>query len=282
VSPSSPISWCFSTLGCPALRLGEVLRLADTHSIPFVELRALEGRDDLPEYLEKTFGDGLGLVRALAPFRARPLVLSTPLRLVGHETLPDLLPHLAWAGEVRWIRVFDGGTPGQVLTPGQRAQVARCLDWCAERLRERGLQARIVVETHDLLCDLGECRRLLDAVGDRLHLLWDSHHTWRKGGTPCAATWEALRPAIRHIHVKDSIAEAWEDLPYRYVAPNGGDFDLRGLVELLRRDAFAGAVSVEWESRWHPSLGSVEPVLARMASDGWFGPDPGKSKRAEA
>jgi hypothetical protein len=42
--------------------------------------------------------------------------------------------------------------------------------------------------------------------------------------------------------------------------------ELRTVVD----DEFTGAMSVEWERHWHPSLPPLEDALASMSQHGWW------------
>jgi sugar phosphate isomerase/epimerase len=70
--------------------------------------------------------------------------------------------------------------------------------------------------------------------------------------------------------VKDSISEPSARHPFTYVMLGNGEFDLADTLDLLRENAFAGVVSIEWERKWHPYLPPLEEALKRARSLGWW------------
>lgn len=264
-----PYRRSISTLGCAELSLAEVLALATRHSLEAVELRALGGTLDLPAYFGRTFGSPTGLAQE---FRRTGIVVAafgTSLKLVGRasDDRERFLSFVPWAEAVGvpWLRVFDGGANG---ASGDCIVGAETLQWWRDERRSRGWKVDLVVETHDTLFNSERIKRFLCAApGTRI--LWDAHHTWRRGGEDPVATWRAIRAHVAHIHVKDSVSRSSGKLPYTYVLPGEGEFPMAPLRELLRRE-FAGAVSLEWERRWHPALPSLDSALTTAAEHAWW------------
>ena len=58
--------------------------------------------------------------------------------------------------------------------------------------------------------------------------------------------------------------------PYTYVLPGTGEMPTGEVLTLLRRDAFRGAVSLEWEKMWHPYLPDLSAALAAARELGWW------------
>lgn len=256
---------CFSTIGCPEKSLGEVLDLADRHDLPFVEVRSLEGREDLPALFSKTFQTPAEVNRVLSGHRVKPLVWGSSFSLIGQEQFDGLEQMAPWLEPYRWIRVFDGGQPGQSLSTDDLARCRRCVEEGRRVLQSLGLRTGILVETHGALSDPALCRHFLETIGTPVDLLWDSHHTWRLGRTATSESWRLLSPWVRHIHVKDSRSgggAAGEN--YQYTLPGQGEFNFAELFALLDSSGYAGAVSLEWEKRWHPELPSLEEALRSL------------------
>lgn len=261
---------CFSTLGCADLSLADVLALAAKHGISAVELRALEGTLDLAAHFTAAFGTPDRLGEAVASGGVRVVALATSLRLVDgsaaeRERLAALLP---WANAlgVRWLRVFDGG---RTLDAGELAAAAATLAWWRDVCRARSGTAELMVETHDTLLTAAAIARFRAAFPE-VAILWDAHHTWRKGGEDPVATWHAIRAAVVQVHVKDSVAAPSARHPYTYVLPGDGDFPIGPLRAALAADGFAGAVCLEWERYWHPYLPPLDEALAVAAARGWW------------
>lgn len=261
---------CFSSLGCPDLSLDATLALAAAHGIGAVELRALGGTLDLPAYLAAHFGSPARLAAHLRDAPVRIAAFDASLHLVGTNAAEraELLALGPWAEAlgVRWLRVFDGGREADAAELAEAAATVRWWDACR---RDRGWRVNLMVETHDSLFTAAAVQRFLAASPDTA-ILWDSHHTWRKGGEDPLVTWSALRPAVVHVHVKDGVPVPSARHPFTYVLPGDGDFPIRSLLARLQADGFAGRVSLEWEKQWHPYLPPLADALRVAAERGWW------------
>jgi sugar phosphate isomerase/epimerase len=260
----------FSTLGCPQLSLDEALALAVKYGLGAIELRALGGSLDLPAYLTAQFGTPAALAAHLRGARVRVVALNTSLHVIGvtEEERATLLNFIPWAEAlgVRWLRVFDGGKNGDAT---EMAQAVETLAWWKNLRREGGWQADLMVETHDSLFNAAAVTRFL-AAAPGTAILWDSHHTWKRGGEDPPATWRAIRASVVHVHVKDSISVPSAKHPYTYVPPGLGEFPAAPLFAVLQADGFAGPVSLEWELMWHPYLSPLEDALGVAAERQWW------------
>lgn len=265
---------CISSLGCAELSLGETLALAARHGLASVELRGLGGTMDLPAYLAKTHGTPAALAAHLRHQPVKIVAFDTSWHLAGDapETREQLLAFLPWAEAlgVKWLRVFDA--KGAIPEADALRQSAESMQWWRGVKKERGVQADLMIETHDTLHTAAAIRRFLAAVPGAA-ILWDAHHTWWKGGEAPVATWQALRDVrehIVHVHVKDSIPVPSVRHPYTYVLPGEGGFPIVPLLAVLRADRFTGGVCLEWERVWHPYLEPLESALIAAAARRWW------------
>jgi sugar phosphate isomerase/epimerase len=261
---------CFSTLGCPEFSLGETLALAAKHGIGAVELRALGGTVELTRHLAEAFGSPEALAAKLRGGAVRIVSLDTSLKLVGaaagdREAFLDYVPWAEALGVER-LRVFDGGKTGDDAELEAAAETVR---WWRELRRARGWRADLAIETHDSLVTSAAIQRFLTRAPGTA-ILWDAHHTWRKGGEDPVATWRAIRGSVVHVHVKDSVSVPSAKHPFTYVLPGAGEFPMAPLMAALRADGFAGPVSLEWEKVWHPYLAPLDEALAVAAVQAWW------------
>jgi sugar phosphate isomerase/epimerase len=259
---------CFSTLGCPNASLEEAAAIVHRHGLAGIEIRALGGTVDLPDYFARQFrnpgtlathvrGCGLGIV-----------ALDTSLRLVGNTAAEreQLLALAPWAEAlgVSQLRVFDGG---RAADESGIAEARATFRWWQQQRQTHGWRVDLMVETHDSLFTVAALQRFLAAVPEA-RLLWDSHHTWKRGAEAPDVTWRALRPHICHVHVKDSISRPSDRHPFTYVLPGRGEFPMGTLRRALQDDHYAGPVSLEWEKLWHPYLPEIDDALDAAA--GWW------------
>ena len=262
-----PYQRAFSTLGCPELGLDAALALARRHGLDAVELRTLAGTTDLPALFAREHGTPAELAAHVAATGVRVVSLDTSYRLADPKPgdWEALLAFGPWAEAlgVRWLRVFDGGAPDQPLDP----LVASWSRWRAHRAAA-GWRCDLMVETHDALFTAAAVQAFVRAVPGAA-ILWDSHHTWKKGGEDPVATWAGIHAHVVHVHVKDSISRASARHPFTYVLPGDGEFPMGPLRATLAAE-FSGTVSLEWERQWHPYLAPVDDALAVAAARGWW------------
>lgn len=263
---------CLNTLGCAEFSLEEALALAARHGLGGVEVRALGGTVELGKYLRETYGspeDLAAKLRAEWP-GGRVVAFNTSLKLVGgsaaeREQVRDLGPWAEALG-VKWLRVFDGG---KTADDGELAQAAETLRWWREERAARGWSCDWMIETHDALWTAAAILRLLAVVPDAA-ILWDAHHTWKKGGEDPLMTWRAIRASVVHVHVKDSVSVPSARHPFTYVLPGAGEFPAGALLAALREEKFTGPVSLEWERMWHPYLPTLEEALTVAGARAWW------------
>lgn len=256
-----------SSLGCPELGLDDTLRLAHAAGISAVELRTLERTTDLPGLFERQFGSPAALAGHVARQSVRIVALDTSLRLADPKPgdWEAFLAFVPWAEAlgVRWLRVFDGGAPDLPAEPRWEA-------W--RRWRElraaRDWQVDIMVETHDALFTGAAISGFL-AGAPGAAILWDSHHTWKRGGEDPVKTWAEIKAGVVHVHVKDSVSRPSARHPFTYVLPGAGEFPQTPLRAVLERE-FSGTVSLEWERQWHPYLPPLTEALAAAAANRWW------------
>jgi sugar phosphate isomerase/epimerase len=265
-----PLSRCLSSLGCPDYSLEETLALATKHGVSAVELRTLGSTVDLPEYFSQHYGNPAGLADALRDAPVRIAALDASLHLVGATTAEreQLVALAPWADAlgVVWLRVFDGGKQADAT---ELTEAAETLRWWRELRRSHGWRVDVMVETHDSLFTAAAIARFLAAIPETA-ILWDAHHTWRKGGEDPLVTWRAIRRSVVHVHVKDSIDRPSAKHPFTYVLPGDGPFPIRPLLSALEADGYRGLVSLEWEKMWHPYLPSLDEALRVADERGWW------------
>lgn len=261
---------CLSSLGCPDLPLEDILALAVRHGVPAVELRSVAGTEDLPAHFAATYGPPVALAARLANGPVRIVALNASLKLVGGTAAErDHLAALAeWAEAlgIPRLRVFDGG---KRVEAAELAEATDTLRWWRALRRARGWHTDLMVETHDSLVTADAIGRFV-AAAPGTAILWDAHHTWRKGGEDPVATWRAIRGAVVHVHVKDSIGVASARHPFTYVLPGDGGFPIAPLLAALTADGFGGHVSLEWEKRWHTYLPPLDEALRVAAQRRWW------------
>ena len=267
------LKWGFSTLGCHELDLEQVCALAARHDIHAVEIRALEDRQDLPAYLDKTYSNSDEIQPILNTYGQHIIALNSGFKLIGSKE-PDraeLLEFARWAEalDVPYIRTFGGGKMDETLTEQDLDQGAANLEWWHKVRRQNGWRTKLALETHSGFSSSERCIKLQRHAGIALDIIWDTHHTWKYGKESAQQTWDQLSHLVRHVHIKDSVSIPSARHPYSYVLPGTGEFPGMEVLSLLESHDYSGIVSLEWERKWHPYLPSLDEALDALAAAGW-------------
>lgn len=235
-----------------------------------MELRALGGTVDLPAYLTRTYGHPARLPISDEQPAVSVIALGTSLRLIGNtpSDREAFLRYVPWAEAfgATSLRVFDGGTDAN---PSEMCEALSTLDWWRNLRAKQGWSVDIAVETHDAFALEDNLARFV-RLEPLCPLIWDAHHTWRKGAASLWTTWAILRHQVRHIHVKDSKADPAARLGYEYVLPGEGEFPMQELVDLLWATSYNGVISLEWEKLWHPDLPPLATALSAAEASHWW------------
>ena len=264
-----PYTRTYSTLGSPELNLEQTFQLAAKHGLPGVELRALSGTIDLPAYFTAEYGTPGALADRLRTQSVKIISLDTSLKLAGgtdadREAFLQFLPWAEALGVPR-LRAFDGGHAADSAT---HQEMADTMAWWRKLRAEQQWRADLMIETHDALFTAEAIQHFLK-LAPGTAILWDTHHTWKKGGEDPVNTWRAIKSAVVHIHVKDSVSIPSGKHPFSYRLPGEGEFPMTPLREVLRSE-YSGPVSLEWERLWHPYLAPVDLALTAATERGWW------------
>jgi sugar phosphate isomerase/epimerase len=257
-----PIS--FSTLGCPKWPWKRVLEQASQMGYAAIEVRGIEMKMDLPTLPEFS---GSGLTQSIKDLDALGLKISdlgASARM--HEGDPKVRQaqmdegrrfiDLAQKLKTPYVRVF-----GDKVPPGEQKRdvMARVIDG----LRTLGEHAKgsgvtVLLETHGDYTDSPTVVELMKgAAMETVALVWDAHHTFVAGKEQPATTFAALKPWVRHTHLKDSKPDGKD---VRYVLTGSGTVPVREQVRLLKASGYKGYYGFEWEKGWHPEI--EEPEVA--------------------
>ena len=265
--------WSFSTLGCPEMTLEEICELARTFGLQYSELRAIEQRVDLPTLFQDQFGSPESLASYLNDQKIGISCFDTSLKMVGNSTEDKIafLEFLPWAeaAGTQFLRVFDGGTVDTGLNDIAYGIACDTIDWWLEERDKNGWKADIAIETHDCLVHIESEQRLL-AKYPELNIIWDTHHTWKKGNVAIEHSWNQLAQNTCSVHVKDSISEPSARHPFTYINLGDGEFPLTATLDLLRDNDYQGFVTIEWERMWHPYLPELKDAFTRARELNWF------------
>jgi sugar phosphate isomerase/epimerase len=254
----------FSTLGCPAWDLDQIITAAREWGYGGVEWRGYLTEMELPqasiftpavrEETRRRFREA-GLEFACLASSVR---LSDPSQQARERERASFTRYaeLARFLDCRLVRVFGGNLNDGLDRESALLSAAGFFRELGETAARHGVT--VVLETHDAFSTGAQVAELLcladhPAVG----ALWDLHHPYREGEPP-EMTVQLLAPYLRHVHVKDS-------RDGRYCMMGEGDVPLARMLKLLKERGYDGWISVEWEKRWHPEIADPAQAFPQYA-----------------
>src|SRR5437867_5409436 len=176
------LAWGISTLGCADRSLPEICELLTEFGLHELEIRAVDGRVDLPQWAVDTGWTKDRATALLARHQIHFCVAGSSFKLVGNDekSRGELLTFCKWADSwgARYVRAFGGSTWGQALTDADYDQAAQAVVWWQQESAKRGWRIELLLETHDAFSASAPCRELLARLREPIGILWDSHHTW--------------------------------------------------------------------------------------------------------
>lgn len=253
----------FSTLGCPAWSLEQIIKTAKSQGYEGVEFRGLQGELFLPKRTEFS--------TALADTRARFADNNVKICNLGSsaalhhadpvnrkKNLDEARQFIDLAHQLScpYVRVFPNNFP-------KEQDKQQTMDLIAEGLLELGSYAKganvtVLLETHGDLVYVNDLAYVLKkAEHSNVALIWDIFNMWSVTKESPHDVFRALQQYIRHTHIKD--ARKVDD-KYAYIFVGQGEVPLTEAINSLKASGYNGYYSLEWEKMWHPEI--AEPELA--------------------
>lgn len=250
----------FSTLGCPNWDLQTIVSSAREMGYDGVEIRGIQGElradrisafseENRAETLKKFADAGLSLVAfgASASFH-------DPARLPESMLDGFAAVDLCAACGIPFVRVFGDAIEKAAEETEILERAAAGIRLLCDYARNRHVQ--ILQEVHGNFNVAERLIRLHEMVGrENYGILWDVAHSDRVYGDAFLDFYQAIRPWIYHVHIKDLRRGAG-------LCPVGeGDIPLKKMIAQLENDGYQGFYSLEWEKKWHPDLAEPEIVF---------------------
>lgn len=254
---------CFSTIGCPDWKIGEIVTTAKDLGYAGIEIRGIRGEINAPSMRE--FNEDSDKTKKLLDDTGVKIAMLTSGASLANHNDEDAVDEakayidLAVRLGVPYVRVmctdkpyFDGGD----------------LDLCLKRYREvldyaKGKNVTPLMETNGLFVDTALLSRFLDDAGEGGGALWDVHHPYRFNDETVETTVKNLGSKIKYVHLKDSVIEKGK-VAYRMMGY--GDVPIKEAVTALKENGYDGYCTFEWVKRWNKELEDAGIVFAHYAN----------------
>jgi sugar phosphate isomerase/epimerase len=256
----------FSTLGCPKWTLDQILEQAEALGFGGIDFRGVGDAIDIttmPEFTTQLNQTAARLAqrKLVVPSLNSSVTLVTfdPTRWDAAIAEAQRYAQLAERLGTPFVRVFGGKIPAGVAREEARALAQRHLRQLAKICATH--RCMPLLESHDDWTTSEELLPLLDGLDrGQVGIIWDIEHPHRKGES-AAAFAAAMKPWIRHAHVKDSVRDADHNRP---VLLGEGTVPVRQCIAALKSIGYDGWYCYESEKRWHAGAPEPEQSLPRF------------------
>lgn len=261
----------FSTLGCPDWTFAQTVDFAALNGYSGLEIRGIKREMDLTKVsefaTESSRKDTLQLMKDKG-LRFVDLGSSATLHFPeGAERVKNLdegkrFIDLAQQLDCPFVRAFPNNFPkGQDKTATMELITKGLLELADHA---KGSKVSVLVESHGDLVHINDLEVVMKAATHpNAGLIWDIVNMWSITKEPPADVYKALKPYIRHTHIKDAKIAAGKDP--QYVLLGQGDVPIFEGIDALAKGGYKGYYSFEWEKLWHPELGDPAVAIADYA-----------------
>ncbi len=244
---------CFSTLGLPNTTLDQAMAVGAKFGFHAVEIRGATGAhlgiDDTAE----------ARAAAVASAKKHRLQIAALMGYTNFSTLDDTARNTSIQNTLKYIQLAkDIGAPVLRIFGGQPEDhdMATAIPRAAAAISQvtaAAKEAKVImaIESHDAWCHSPNVLALLErVVHPNLKVCWDPANAM--GIEPPAQSFTQLKNHIAHVHLKD--IKRLPDGKHQAVLPGTGEVPMDQISRLLQSINYTGAVSLEWEKWWVPSL----------------------------
>jgi len=260
----------FSTLGCPDWTFSQVIDFAASNGYAGIELRGILREMELTkvkelstpearnETLQKMKDKGLRFVDLGS---SAAMHIADPVERQKNMDEGRRFIDLAQQLDCPFIRVFPNSFPkDQDKAAVMELMVKGLLELAGHA---KGSPVSVLVESHGDLVRIADLEAVMKAAQHpNCGMVWDVVNMWTLTRELPADAYKALRPHIKHTHIKD--AKLVNGEPH-YVLLGRGEVPIFSAIDALRSGGYKGYYSFEWEKLWHPEIGDSDVAIADYA-----------------
>lgn len=254
---------CFSTLGCVEKSLEELIALAKKFSVTGLEIRGIGGQMKNTEIADFRSENATKTKFMLEKAGISPVILGTSCMFHTEELSAVAMQEgradicIADSVGIPYIRVFGNRIVGNRADCERRVSkgIAGLCRFAAEK------NVSVLLEVHGDYNTAEALAPILKALEEyeNFGLIWDIAHSHRAYGENWQTFYRAIKPWIRHVHIKDL-----SDRTGALTLPGEGNIPIQPIVRQLLEDGYDGYFSLEWEKKWHPELPDIELALTKF------------------
>ncbi len=261
--------YCFNTLSCPDWTWEEIILNAQKMGFSAVEVRGIGAEIDLRKCQAFSPANILSSKKIAGENGIKILNLNSSAHL--HETeivaknknLDEVKAYIDLAVQLGsdFVRVF----PEKFVFENEKQ---KSIDLLIENLGlltqyANGSGVKVLLDAHGDLVWSADIQYIMEnSDRDNSGVIWDYFNMHLKTGETPEKMHSTLKDYIKIIQIKDGFF--LPDKKYEYCLTGKGEVPISKILELAKKDKFAGYISFEWEKRWHPELPNPEIALPQF------------------
>lgn len=257
--PLPPVT--FSTLACPHWSFHEIIIYAQTMGYDGIEWRGGAQGHVHPAAARDQIAD---LVARMREANLLSLAVTSYTQFVSDNpgeraaNVDELKRYLDLAAELdaQFVRVFLGELAPHQTMSDMYPRIIESLEQCLPHAQRVGIG--IAIEHHDDFVKTASLVPILTQLDHpNLGAVWDIANAYSAGEMPQEGA-QNLRGRIAYVQIKDGVGQHAQ---WRLTNVGEGEVPLQQALELLQKQNYLGAFSVEWDYAGHPELEPPERAL---------------------
>lgn len=250
-----------STLGCPDWDFMRLVEECEKLQVD-IEVRGIDGEMEAGSIARFGEQNADETKRILAQHGLKLVGFGTSCKFHDESELDSNIQQAKEAIDVcvrmgiPAIRVFGNNIPDPAKMSETVARLCRGLQAACAYGAEKGVGVNL--EIHGDFNSVETITPVVAGMKDTkgFGIVWDIEHSDKTCGDDFMPFYQAIRPCIKHVHIKDYIRG--KDGAFTLCLMGEGDIPVKPIVEQLRKDGYDGYFSFEWEKKWVPTLADPE------------------------
>ena len=270
LAPKKPLL-SFSTLGCPAWSLDQIIQCAVENGYHGLEIRGIQGELNLPKIpifsterisstKRKVLDAGLKIVNLGSS--ANMHFFEANKRKTNLDEAKKFI-ELAHELTCPFVRVFPNDLP-------KDQNEAKTVDIIIHSLQElgdfsKGSGVKVLLESHGKVIKSDMLLHIMQSANHaHVGLVWDYFNMWSVTKEDPTMVYARLKKYILHTHIKDAYMQESGEA---YTLIGQGNAPLEEALHALKMGGYAGYYSFEWEKLWHPEIPDPSIAIPHFAKN---------------